>query len=62
MNEGKILTKEIAEQFLEDEYDKAIQYHEKCLAIELKTLGPEHPSVATSYGNLGKAFSNMEIL
>ena len=36
------------------EYDKALEYYEKCLAIFLKTLGGEHPDVATSYFNIGK--------
>ena len=27
------------------------------MAIELKTLGPAHPSVATTYNNLGLAYS-----
>ena len=35
------------------EYDKALEYYEKCLAIELRTLGGEHPSVANSYFNIG---------
>ena len=28
------------------------EYHERALAIRLQTLGPQHPSVATSYNNL----------
>ena len=34
-------------------YDKALEYFEKSLAIDLKTLGDEHPIVATSYNNIG---------
>ena len=34
------------------EYDKALEYSEKALAIELKQLGPEHPYVAQSYMNM----------
>ena len=30
-------------------YDKALEHFQKSLAIKLKQLGPEHPSVATSY-------------
>ena len=40
------------------EYDKAIEYYEKCLNIELKTLGEKHPSIATTYSNIGFAFEN----
>ena len=39
-------------------FDKALEYYEKCLAIELKTLGGEHPYVATSYFNIGSAWDN----
>ena len=35
------------------QYDKALDWYQKCLDIELKTLGAEHPSVATSYNNIG---------
>jgi hypothetical protein len=37
------------------EYDKAVGYHEKALAIFLKALGTDHPDVATSYNNIGLA-------
>ena len=33
-------------------YDKAREYYQKALAINLKQLGPEHPDVATSYHNM----------
>jgi tetratricopeptide (TPR) repeat protein len=38
------------------EYDKAIGYYEKSLAIRLKVLEAEHPEVATTYNNLGSAY------
>jgi tetratricopeptide (TPR) repeat protein len=34
------------------QYDKALEYYQKSLAIKLKQLGPDHPSVATSYNNI----------
>ena len=34
-------------------YDKALEYYVRCLDIKLKTLGAEHPDVATSYNNIG---------
>ena len=40
------------------EYDRAIEYYEKCLEIELDKLGHDHPSVARSYNNLGLAYDN----
>jgi tetratricopeptide (TPR) repeat protein len=39
------------------EYDKALEYYEKDLAISIKTLGAEHPAVATSYNNIGGAYN-----
>jgi len=34
-------------------FDKALEYYTKSLAIRLKTLGGEHPHVADSYNNIG---------
>ena len=34
------------------QYDKALEHYQKSLAIMLKQLGPEHPSVASSYNNI----------
>jgi tetratricopeptide (TPR) repeat protein len=36
------------------EYNMALENYEKSLDIELMTLGNEHPSVATSYNNIGE--------
>jgi len=38
------------------EYDKALEYHEKCLAFRLKTLKKEHPHVANSCCNIGEVW------
>ena len=40
------------------EYDKAIGYYDKSLAISIKVLGGEHPSVGATYNNIGLAYSN----
>ena len=42
-------------QVLEDQgkLDEAAAMQQKSLALKIKTLGEEHPSVATTYGNLG---------
>ena len=39
---------------LQDQGDlkKAMEYHERVLAIRQQTLGPQHPVVASSYVNL----------
>ena len=34
------------------EYDRALEYHEKALAIIEKVLGREHPYTASSYNNI----------
>ena len=38
------------------EYDKALENFRKSLAIDLKQLGPGHPSVATSYYNMAHVY------
>lgn len=38
------------------EYDKALSFYEKCLEIELNTLGREHSDVASSYDNIGSTW------
>jgi tetratricopeptide (TPR) repeat protein len=40
------------------EYDKAIEYYEKSLKIQLVTLGENHPSTATTYNNIGSAWKS----
>jgi tetratricopeptide (TPR) repeat protein len=37
-------------------YDLALDFFQQCLDIQLKTLGKEHPDVATSYNNIGSAW------
>ena len=34
------------------EHDKALEYYQKSLAIKLKQLGTDHPSVAITYNNM----------
>ncbi|MEA3548429.1 MAG: tetratricopeptide repeat protein, partial [Thermodesulfobacteriota bacterium] len=38
--------------------DKAIDFYNKALAIDLKVLGDQHPKVATYYNNLGSAWTS----
>ena len=44
------------------EYDKALEHYQKALAIELKQLGLEHPSVATSYNNMAYIYKTKKDL
>ena len=37
-------------------YERAIEYYEKSLAIRLKKLGSNHPDIAISYNSLGSAY------
>ena len=39
-------------------FDKALEYYEKSLAIQLKVHGDEHPSTGTSYNNLGGVWND----
>ncbi|MCP3897019.1 MAG: tetratricopeptide repeat protein, partial [Moraxella sp.] len=41
------------------EYDKAIEYYEKALAIDIKTYGDQHPDVARDLNNLGSAWNSL---
>ena len=36
-----------------EEYDRAIEYYEKALKLELERCGPDNPDIATSYNNFG---------
>jgi tetratricopeptide (TPR) repeat protein len=40
------------------EYDKALVFYHQCLDIRLKTLDAEHPSVATSYNDIGSVWKS----
>ncbi len=40
------------------EHDIAIEYFEKALSSDLKTLGPDHPEVAIRWNNLGSAWNS----
>ncbi len=39
-------------------YNNALDYYEKCLTIQIKTLGDEHQNVAYTFGNLGLIWKN----
>jgi len=45
------------ELFSGSQYDLAIEYYEKALESDLKTFGPDHPRVATTWNNLGLAWN-----
>lgn len=40
------------------DYDTAIRYYKRALAIDLKILGPDHPKVARDYNNLGVEYAH----
>ncbi|CAF1555162.1 unnamed protein product, partial [Adineta steineri] len=40
-------------------YEQAIEYYEKVLEIEKRTLHENYPSLAISYNNIGAAYQNM---
>ena len=40
------------------EYNKALDFYEQCLCVELKTHGEEHLNVAGSYSNIGIVWHN----
>lgn len=42
------------------EYEKALEYYMKALAIREKVLGREHPDTATTYNNIGVLYYYMQ--
>jgi tetratricopeptide (TPR) repeat protein len=42
------------------EYDKALDFYQKCLDIRLKTLGEDHPKVANAFWNIGLCLQKSE--
>jgi tetratricopeptide (TPR) repeat protein len=46
-------------KYQEGEYQEAIRFYEKALAIQQQSLPPNHPSLAGSYGNIGNVYQNM---
>ena len=40
------------------EYDRAIEYYQKALKIDIKKLGQEHPDTAIDYNNIGSAYDS----
>ena len=42
------------------EYEEAIQFYEKSLAIKQQSLPPHHPDFASSYNNIGAVYFNMD--
>ena len=40
-------------------YEMALELYEKCLAIRIKALGEDHPSVATTYHSVAPAKYNL---
>ena len=42
------------------DYDKALEFYGKAMAISVKTLGDNHPSVATTYNNIGNTYYKMD--
>ncbi|NLL53751.1 MAG: tetratricopeptide repeat protein, partial [Clostridiales bacterium] len=39
-------------------YKEALVWYQKALAINIKTLGPEHPDTATSYNNIARIYDS----
>jgi len=37
---------------------EALELYDKCLAIDIKALGEDHPSVATTYNNIASVYRN----
>jgi preprotein translocase subunit SecA/nephrocystin-3 len=46
-------------KYQEGEYQEAIRFYEKALAIRQQSLPPNHPDLASSYNNIGMVYDNM---
>ncbi len=46
-------------KYQEGEYQEAIRFYEKSLAIYQQSLPPNHPDLASSYNNIGGVYHNM---
>jgi tetratricopeptide (TPR) repeat protein len=46
-------------KYQEGEYQEAIRFYEKVLAIQQKSLPPNHPHLASSYNNIGNVYDSM---
>jgi tetratricopeptide (TPR) repeat protein len=46
-------------KYQEGEYQEAIRFYEKALAIDQQSLPPNHPDLAISYNNIGMVYDNM---
>ena len=40
------------------DYEKALRYYKKALAIKERVLGADHPDTATTYYNMGLLYQN----
>lgn len=57
LEKAKNLNQQIIKRYQQGHYAEAIPLAEKVLTIWEKTLGPEHPNVATSLNNLTELYS-----
>ena len=46
--------------YAQGEYDEAVSFQKRALAIEEKQLGPDHPSVAISLHNLASLYCKVQ--
>ena len=55
--EWKILNQEAADLYRAGKYQRAVVVAKKALEIAQETMGPDHPSVATSLNNIGELYN-----
>jgi len=41
------------------DFEQAKEFHHRDLDVSMKTLGPEHVDVATTYSNLGSVYQQL---
>ncbi len=55
-NEWDILNQEVMSLYQQGQYDRAVVVAKKALEVAEKTIGPNHPDVATNLNNLGELY------
>jgi tetratricopeptide (TPR) repeat protein len=54
--EWEVLTEEVMSLYQKGQYDRAMVVAKKALEVAEQTVGPDHPSVATSLNNLAALY------
>jgi tetratricopeptide (TPR) repeat protein len=60
LDKAKALNQQIIKLYRQGRYKEAVKVAQQALAIDEKTLGPEHPDVALSLNNLALLYAALD--